>query len=97
MITRDRGTWVFRIVFQEIGSVEILKRNKQSLLGASAYRASAPPLMHPPKLRQPLRRLTKNSRIKGVKGMLPLGCFSLWGREGVPLIAAGGIRKRSEK
>ena len=26
--------------------------------------------------------------MKGVKGVLPLGCFPLWGREGVTLAAA---------
>jgi hypothetical protein len=30
----------------------------------------------------------KNSKMRGVKGMLPLGCLPLWGREGVPLIVA---------
>jgi len=27
---------------------------------------------------------------KGVKGMFPLGCLPLWGREGVILIKRGG-------
>jgi len=28
----------------------------------------------------------KTSEKKGVKGALPLGCFPLWGREGVTLV-----------
>jgi hypothetical protein len=32
--------------------------------------------------------LKKHSEKEGVKGMLPLGCLPLWGREGVTLIAA---------
>jgi len=31
--------------------------------------------------------LQKQEGDKGVKGMLPLGCLPLWGREGVSLIA----------
>jgi hypothetical protein len=30
----------------------------------------------------------KNPDKRGGKGMLPLGCFPLWGREGVILLAA---------
>ena len=29
--------------------------------------------------------------MKGVKGMLPLGCLPLWGREGVTLIIASNF------
>ena len=32
-----------------------------------------------------LRMLMKTSEKRGVKGMLPLGCLPLWGREGVTL------------
>jgi hypothetical protein len=35
--------------------------------------------------------------IGGVKGRLPLGCFPLWGREGVTLIAAEENRQTAEK
>ena len=31
----------------------------------------------------------KKGRKKGVKGMFPLGCFPLWGREGVIFITGG--------
>ena len=34
------------------------------------------------------QKVSENSAGKGVKGMLPLGCLPLWGREGVTLIVA---------
>ena len=32
------------------------------------------------------QKVSENSAGKGVKGMLPLGCLPLWGREGVTLL-----------
>jgi hypothetical protein len=34
---------------------------------------------------------------EGVKGMLPLSCLPLWGREGVTLIAAAGNYRVTQK
>jgi hypothetical protein len=33
----------------------------------------------------------------GVKGVLPLGCLPLWGREGVTIITYSNSKKSSEK
>jgi len=35
------------------------------------------------------KSLEKGKDKKGVKGMFPLGCLPLWGREGVILITGG--------
>jgi len=48
---------------------------------------SPPPLGHPPIAITP-DKVEIYPKKKGVKGMLPLGCFPLWEREGVILQAA---------
>jgi hypothetical protein len=45
---------------------------------------SAPAAWASPTLRLPLIRLTRLQ--KGVKGIHPLGCLPLWGREGVTFV-----------
>jgi hypothetical protein len=40
--------------------------------------------------------LKNTPKKEGVKGMLPLGCFPLWGREGV-ILQAAAENKRIEK
>jgi hypothetical protein len=47
-------------------------------------------------LRELLIRLKYIPEKEGVKGMLPLGCFPLWGREGV-ILQAAAENKRIEK
>jgi hypothetical protein len=39
----------------------------------------------------------KNPDKRGGKGMLPLGCFPLWGREGVILLAATENKRITQK
>jgi hypothetical protein len=39
----------------------------------------------------------KPSKKVGVKGILPLGCFPLWGREGVTLLALNERKQMTEK
>jgi hypothetical protein len=41
--------------------------------------------------------LLKPSKKVGVKGILPLGCFPLWGREGVTLRALDERKRMTEK
>ena len=36
-----------------------------------------------------MRNEWRRYHVRGVKGMLPLGCLPLWGREGVTLIVFG--------
>jgi hypothetical protein len=43
------------------------------------------------------RPVTAPTQKGGVKGMLPLGCLPLWGREGVTLIAAVEINFMTKK
>ena len=43
------------------------------------------------------RNVDENTSKVGVKGVLPLGCLPLWGREGVTLIAAAEINLVTEK
>jgi hypothetical protein len=80
-----------------MGSVEILERNKQSLLGAPAHRASAPAARASPNIAIIIRRLMKNPDKRGGKGMLPLGYLPLGGREGVTLLAAAENKRITGK
>jgi hypothetical protein len=43
------------------------------------------------------RKVDENTSKVGVKGVLPLGCFPLWGREGVTLIATAEINLERKK
>jgi hypothetical protein len=54
-----------------------------------------PPLVHPPITITP-DKVEKYPEKRGVKGMLPLGCFPLWGGEGV-ILQAAAENKRIEK
>ena len=58
------------------------------LLGAAASDASAPAAVAPP-YAIITQEVTKNNFDTGVRGMHPLGCFPLWGREGVTLVRCG--------
>jgi hypothetical protein len=88
---------LFFIFLPFLRSVEILERNKQSLLGAPAHRASAPAARASPNIAIIIRRLMKNPDKRGGKGMLPLGCLPLWGREGVTLLAAAENKRITGK
>jgi hypothetical protein len=54
-----------------------------TLFGAFGF-TSAPAAWASPALRLPLIRLTRLQ--KGVKGIHPLGCLPLWGKEGVTFV-----------
>ena len=80
------------------GSVEILERNKQSLLGALFHIVLPPPLLSSsPNSAIIIRRLKKNPDKRGGKGMLSLGCLPHWGREGVTLLAAAENTRVTQK
>jgi hypothetical protein len=44
-----------------------------------------------------IRRFEKNLNKRGGKGMHPLGCLLLWGREGVNLLAAAENKRIPQK
>jgi len=56
-----------------------------------------PPLGQPPIGITPEKVENNTPEKEGVKGMLPLGCLPLWGREGVTLIAAAENYQMTEK
>jgi hypothetical protein len=66
-------------------------------LGAPAHRASAPAARASPNIAIIIRRLMKNPDKRGGKGMLPLGCLPLWGRERVTLLAAAENKRITGK
>jgi hypothetical protein len=49
-----------------------------------------------PKFNERLALLKPSEKV-GVKGVLPLGCFPLWGREGVTLRALDERKRMTEK
>jgi hypothetical protein len=79
------------------GSVEILERNKQSLVGVPAHRAFAPAAQASPNSAIIIRRLKKNPDKRGGKGMHPLGCLPLRGRVGVALITIAENKRMTLK
>ena len=80
------------------GSVEILERNRKSLLEALFYIVLlAPAARASPDIVIIIRRLMKNPDKRGGRGMLPLGCLPLWEREGVTLLAAAENKRITGK
>jgi hypothetical protein len=62
-------------------------------LGAPAHRASAPAASGIPHIAITTDKVENNTPKKeGVKGIFPLGCLPLWGREGVTIINTEEIK-----
>ena len=78
----------FFTMMRKLGSVEILKGKQTVAFGGSLHLVLLPPpLQASQNIAIALRRLMKSSEKEGVRGMLPLSCLPLWGREGVTLRA----------
>ena len=60
-------------------------------LGGSSTSCFRPRRQGIPKNAITPQKVDENTSKVGVKGVLPLGCLPLWGREGVTLIAAAEI------
>jgi hypothetical protein len=80
----------------DFGSVEVLERNKQSLVGALFYIVLPPPPPGHPLYYDNHQKVDEKPKIGG-KGMLPACCLPLWGREGVTLLAAAKNKRIIEK
>jgi hypothetical protein len=85
-----------RVLIAEIGFVEtLIETNNRS--GAPAFHASTPAASGIPPIAITPDKVEKYSEKRGVRGMLPLGCFTLWGREGVTLQAAAENKRITGK
>jgi hypothetical protein len=88
---------LYRQKILEIGSVEILIETNNRSWGLHLFMLPPPLLGHPPIAITPDTVEIYPEKKKGVKGMLPLGCFPLWGREGVILQAAAENKRIETK
>ena len=79
------------------GSVETLIATINRSWGLQHIVLPPPPLGQPPIAITPDKVENNTPEKEGVKGMLPLGCLPLWGREGVTLIAAAENYRMTKK
>jgi hypothetical protein len=77
--------------------IETLKQKQTNALGGFSFSCICPRCWGiPPIAIIPDKVKIYPEKKRGVKGMLPLGCFPLWGREGV-ILQAAAENKRIEK